>query len=177
MTYYHVGKSIQRLESEYNKLTNFSKQPNINSYFNIHNVKVSLHQKVNHGRGDCGMIINTILFSIQRKTNHKLNLHLMNRILPEDISNKVIKEYLNELDVLSFEIDLEYDLSHFPFQPPLWNLVSLSNNGFIPQTEKAIKILVKSHNKLLQNDWCCALSFVSDLNYFLSKIIKLMNYI
>lgn len=173
MTYQRFANSLRRLEYEYNLLTNYGNITHINHSFNIHNVNIHLQHSYDNERA---IVINKLQFVVKRKTNKKMNQHLLKQLVLEDISHK-INEYLNDFDVLSFEIHIEYDPLYYPLRPPLWKLVSLSNKGFISDTENAVNSLVHLHNDVLEYDWSCAISLSSDINYFVSKFMKLMGYI
>lgn len=173
MTYQRVAYSLRRLDYEYNTLTNYGNITHINHCFDIHNINIYLQHSYNNERA---IVINKLRFVVKRKTNKKINQYLLKKLVLEDISNK-INEYLNEFDILLFEIDIEYDPLHYPLSPPLWRLISLINNGFITETDSAINSLVHLHNEVLEYDWSCAVSLSGDLNYFISKFIKLMGHI
>lgn len=174
MTYLQVRNSIRRLEYEYNELTNYGENTRINKYFDINAIDVKISQ--NKYENQRAYIVNKLKTTIKRKTNNKIKNHLLSKLLPEEISKK-ITEYFNELDVITFEIDIEYDVLNYPYSSPSWKLIKILNNGFVIESVNGIESIIKYHNEILSNDWSAAITLRTDLNYFLSKILKLMNYI
>jgi hypothetical protein len=172
MTYLNVRNSILRIEREYNDITNYGTIQNLNSYFNLNNIDVL----INHYSKD-SFEYNKIIICIKRNINKQINSILLSKLICSDISNKIIN-YSDDFDELKFEIDIEYDTLYYPLcKGPTWRLVSLTNNGFILETEKAIKSLIEEHNKVLLYDWNCIITIRTDLMYFISKFIKIIKYI
>ncbi len=174
MTFDRVSKSIRRLECEYNTLTDYGNITSINKCFDIKNMNVTMSHNNNNSRG---IVINEVNIIIKRNNNKKIKQYLLNKLLPQDITNKIVNDYEENFNTLNVVINIEYDPLHYPFKPCVWKLVHINNSGFINETEKAIHIIIYLHNQTLEYDWSCAISLRSDLNYFLSKLTKLMNYI
>lgn len=173
MTTHFVANSIRRLDREYNKLTLNGNLKKINDCFHINNIHISLEKYTD----ESGVVINKITILIKRKTNYKINQKLLGHLFPEDISNRIMNDYFREYDTLIITINIEYDTLSYPFTPPKWKLISIQNDGFLPQTNSAVSYLIDSHNEILKNNWSCAIELSTDLNYFLSKLLKFMDYI
>ncbi len=172
MTYLNVRNSIFRIEREYNEITNYGTVRNLNRTFNLNNIDVLIDRYFKDS-----FEYNKITISIQRKSNKKLKSLLLSKLFCSDISNKIIN-YFEEFDKLKFEIDIEYDPLYYPLcKGPTWRLISLDNNGFIPETKTAIKSLIEQHNQALTYDWNCIITIRTDLMYFISKFIKIIKYI
>jgi hypothetical protein len=174
MTYRQVGNSLRRIDYEYNNLTDFGSINNLNKCFNLKNVDIIIEKKYNNERM---FIINELTIDIKRKEKTQINKLLMNKILPEEIGNKIIDEYVLNYKHIHLKIHIEYDLHKYPIEPPIWKLISLKNNGFVNETENAIISIIDFHNEILQNDWSCAITLRVDLIYFISKLIKIIKYI
>jgi hypothetical protein len=174
MAYGQVRRSIPRLDNEYNQLTDFGKNKNINLYFDIKNIIVNIEHYFDN---EIGFMINKLNLCIKRKINNKINKHILNKIFTTDLSNKIIDEYIKQNDILNIEINIEYDTNNYPFEPPIWKLIKISNDGFINETENAFIYLINSHNEYLKCGWSPSIHLKSDLNYFLSKLLKFIEYI
>ena len=173
MTTLQVMNSMVRIEREYMDITNFGKIKKINNKFGLNNINV----EIEHYSKD-SLEYNKIMVSVKRKTNKKINSLLLRTMFNVDISNKIINDYFEDYDVLKFEIDIEYDPFYYPLMKgPTWKLISLTNHGFIMETENAIESLIFQHNECLKNGWSCIITIRTDLTYFLSKFMKLMKYI
>jgi hypothetical protein len=168
-----IGMATRRINQEFDNLTDYGNIKNINLVFDIKSVNVTVKQCFDDERY---LAINKFHFTIKRKTNNKINQRILTILLPNEIANK-INEYIGLIDVLIFEIDVEYNPFEYPFVQPNWNLLSISNTGFINETENAIRGLVERHNDVLSYDWSSAITLRIDLNYFLSKLMCFMTYI
>ncbi len=173
MTYLNVRNSLLRIESEYNDITNYGTIRNLNRIFNLNN---NVDVLIDHYSKDF-FEYNKITLCIRRKNNKNLNSILLSKLFCSDISNKIIN-YSENYDELIFEIEIEYDILYYPLcKGPTWRLVSLINNGFIMETEFAIKSLIDQHNQALMDDWNCIITIRTDLMYFISKFMKFIKYI
>ncbi len=175
MTSDQVRRSMLRLNREYYEVTENEKVINISDSFNIPNVCVYIDQIYDTERA---FIVNQVIISIKRKKNN-MNRLLLAKKLPIDVSNKLIDEYSEKYDTISFTINIDYDLLHYPFKPPVWNFVSttVSEMTFPINAEHSIKYLIRSHNNLLQHNWSAAVTLRTDLHYFISKFIKFMEHL
>jgi hypothetical protein len=173
MTTNQVANSLRRILYEYNRLTNNGNVIQINHCFNINYFQITLNNYTN----EKGIVVNKLSFHIKRVNNKKANTHILNKLFPNDITNKIMNEYFKKYDTITLIIEIEYDPLNYPYHPPLWKFVSINNIGFVSETENAFRYLIDSHNDILLNDWSCAIDVTTDLNYFISKMVKLMGHI
>ncbi len=174
MTYRHVGNSLRRIEHEFNNLTDYGNIKNVNCCFHIDNIDINLEQFYDN---QTAIVINEVKITVKKPSDKTFKIKLLTKILPSDISHKIMNEYIEEFNILTIHIHIEYDPQKYPISPPTWKLKSISNIGFVNEIEEGVRTFVNFHNELLQYDWSCAITLRGDLNYFISKLLKLFHYI
>jgi hypothetical protein len=156
-----------RFEREFNDIERINNK--VNHCFDIKQACIEIERRI-----EDYPIIQVVIKTYQKYNNNQLKRSLC-FWLNDDIANKIMNEYL--YSYISFVVDIHYGPYDYPFVSPIWQLCSVNIEGIDFRIKDGIEYLVNSHNDIISFDWSMAITFRTDLVYFMSKFCRFLEHI